>query len=50
MLSMHDKFYNDCIEAYKRVYDRLGIGEDTYVTFASGGAFHAVQPRVPDDL
>ena len=35
----HDKFYNDCIEAYKRVYDRLGIGEDTYVTFASGGAF-----------
>lgn len=36
---MHDKFYGDCIEAYKRVYDRLGIGEDTYVTFASGGAF-----------
>ncbi|MDB5181723.1 MAG: proS [Candidatus Saccharibacteria bacterium] len=35
----HDKFYNDCIEAYKRVYDRLGIGDDTYVTFASGGAF-----------
>src|SRR5690606_38868528 len=24
---------------YKRVYDRLGIGQDTYVTFASGGAF-----------
>ncbi len=35
----HDKFYAETIEAYKRVYDRLGIGEDTFVTFASGGAF-----------
>jgi len=35
----HEAFYQACIEAYKRVYDRLGIGEDTYVTFASGGAF-----------
>ncbi|MGH9858333.1 MAG: proline--tRNA ligase, partial [Acidobacteriota bacterium] len=35
----HEKFYQDTIEAYKRVYDRLGIGDDTYVTFASGGAF-----------
>lgn len=34
-----DAYYNRVIEAYKRVYDRLGIGEDTYVTFASGGAF-----------
>lgn len=34
-----DAYYNGTIEAYKRVYDRLGIGEDTYVTFASGGAF-----------
>ncbi len=33
------KYYDEVIEAYKRVYDRLGIGEDTYVTFASGGAF-----------
>jgi prolyl-tRNA synthetase len=32
-------YYNKVIEAYKRVYDRLGIGQDTYVTFASGGAF-----------
>jgi prolyl-tRNA synthetase len=32
-------YYDKTIEAYKRVYDRLGIGEDTYVTFASGGAF-----------
>lgn len=34
-----DAYYNETIEAYKRVYDRLGIGADTYVTFASGGAF-----------
>jgi prolyl-tRNA synthetase len=35
----HDKFYQDTIDAYNRVFDRLGIGKDTYVTFASGGAF-----------
>lgn len=35
----HDIFYNKTIEAYKRIYERLGIGEDTFVTFASGGAF-----------
>ncbi len=35
----HEKFYQATIEAYKRVYDRIGIGADTYVTFASGGAF-----------
>lgn len=34
-----DSYYNQAIEAYKRVYARLGIGDDTYVTFASGGAF-----------
>ena len=34
-----DTYYDEVIEAYKRVYDRLGIGDDTYVTFASGGAF-----------
>ena len=34
-----DAYYEKSIEAYKRVYDRLGIGDDTYVTFASGGAF-----------
>lgn len=35
----HEAFYQATIEAYKRVYERLGIGQDTYVTFASGGAF-----------
>lgn len=34
-----ESYYNQTIDAYKRVFDRLGIGEDTYVTFASGGAF-----------
>jgi prolyl-tRNA synthetase len=45
MYSLHnsaedlDAYYAEVTEAYKRVYDRLGIGEDTFVTFASGGAF-----------
>lgn len=34
-----ETYYNRTIEAYKRIYERLGIGQDTYVTFASGGAF-----------
>lgn len=34
-----DRYYEQVIDAYKRCYDRLGIGGDTYVTFASGGAF-----------
>ncbi|MCB9819802.1 prolyl-tRNA synthetase [Candidatus Nomurabacteria bacterium] len=34
-----DDYYNRSIEAYKRAYARLGLGDDTYVTFASGGAF-----------
>jgi len=37
--AQHEAFYQRSIEAYKRIYDRLGIGSDTYVTFASGGAF-----------
>ena len=37
--AQHDEFYNQTIEAYKRVFKRLGIGDETYVTFASGGAF-----------
>ncbi len=34
-----EAYYNQAIDAYMRVYDRLGIGDETYVTFASGGAF-----------
>lgn len=35
----HDAYYDSVIEAYKKVYERLGLGDDTYVTVASGGAF-----------
>lgn len=35
----HDTFYEQATVAYKRVFERLGIGEITYVTFASGGIF-----------
>jgi prolyl-tRNA synthetase len=35
----HEAFYQASIAAYTRIYQRLGIGDDTYVTFASGGAF-----------
>lgn len=34
-----EEYYDQTKEAYKRVFDRLGIGGETYVTFASGGAF-----------
>lgn len=34
-----DAYYDEVIEAYKRVFERLGIGDKTFVTFASGGAF-----------
>lgn len=35
----HEVFYNRTIEAYLKVFERVGIGEDTFLTFASGGAF-----------
>ena len=35
----HMKFYNATIEAYMNVYKRLGLGDITYVTSASGGVF-----------
>ncbi|MCX6782958.1 MAG: His/Gly/Thr/Pro-type tRNA ligase C-terminal domain-containing protein [Candidatus Levybacteria bacterium] len=35
----HNKYYNSVTEAYKKIYQRLGIGDDTYVTFAGGGSF-----------
>jgi prolyl-tRNA synthetase len=34
-----EQYYERAKEAYMRVYSRLGLGDDTYVTFASGGAF-----------
>lgn len=35
----HDVFYEKCAEAYNTIFKRLGIGDDTFRTFASGGAF-----------
>lgn len=35
----HDAFYEKISRAYDRVYSRLGLGELTYKTFASGGSF-----------
>jgi prolyl-tRNA synthetase len=45
MYSLHatqedmDQYYDRVIEAYHNIYRRLGIGDETYITFASGGAF-----------
>ena len=35
----HLAFYNRTIDAYMNVYKRLGLGDITYVTSASGGVF-----------
>ncbi len=35
----HDVFYSKATIAYKKVFERLGVGLDTFVTFAAGGAF-----------
>ena len=35
----HDTFYEKISDAYVRVFDRLGLGEYTFKTFASGGSF-----------
>ena len=34
-----DAFYEKAKEAYVRVFDRLGLGAETYITFAGGGSF-----------
>lgn len=35
----HDAFYETISQAYFRVFNRLGLGDLTYRTFASGGSF-----------
>ncbi|MEK9196464.1 MAG: aminoacyl--tRNA ligase-related protein [Patescibacteria group bacterium] len=35
----HEKFYQRAIEAYTRVFERVGLGDSTHFTYASGGAF-----------
>ncbi|MBR3269771.1 prolyl-tRNA synthetase [Candidatus Saccharibacteria bacterium] len=34
-----DAFYAEAEKAYARIFDRLGLGDSTYETFASGGIF-----------
>jgi prolyl-tRNA synthetase len=35
----HNRIYEAMKVAYLKVFDRIDLGEDTFVTFASGGAF-----------
>jgi prolyl-tRNA synthetase len=35
----HQKFYDAVTAAYLRVFERAGLGDSTFVTFASGGDF-----------
>ena len=47
----HDQIYHQVEQAYARIYQRLGIGDDTFQTFASGGVFskfsHEFQTLTP---
>ena len=44
-------YYEKVEQAYKNIYDRLGLGDDTFKTFASGGVFskysHEYQTFLP---
>ena len=35
----HDAFYEKAKQAYINIFQRLGIGDQTFMTFASGGSF-----------
>lgn len=35
----HEAFYEKMKEVYMRVFDRLGMGDKTYITISSGGSF-----------
>ncbi len=35
----HEEFYQKTIQAYHKVFERVGLGDSTFLTFASGGAF-----------
>lgn len=35
----HEIFYEKAKQAYVNIFNRLGIGDRTYITFASGGSF-----------
>ena len=47
-----ENFYEWMIDTYKKIFDRLGIGKDTYLTYADGGTFtdkysHEFQTLLP---
>ncbi len=46
-----NRFYDEVIVAYGKIFERLGLGDDTYATFASGGIFskysHEFQTFLP---
>ncbi|HYE22400.1 MAG TPA: aminoacyl--tRNA ligase-related protein [Verrucomicrobiae bacterium] len=35
----HEEFYGKAKNAYLRIFERVGLGDRTFVTFASGGSF-----------
>lgn len=35
----HEEFYEKMKEVYMKVFDRLGMGEKTYITISNGGSF-----------
>lgn len=35
----HEEIYEEVVSAYHRVYQRLGLGDNTYRTYADGGIF-----------
>ena len=35
----HKEFYEKAAETYKKIFNRVGLGDKTYRTFASGGSF-----------
>lgn len=47
----HNKFYHQVEKAYKTIYSRVGLGDCTHQTFASGGIFskfsHEFQTIIP---
>ena len=47
----HNEFYHKVENAYKTIYERVGLGDCTYQTFASGGIFakfsHEFQTILP---
>jgi prolyl-tRNA synthetase len=37
--AQHEEFYEKAKQAYHRIFERLGLGDRTFLTFASGGSF-----------